>query len=198
MESCGTSMCFGGDTGLLRCLSEVKTGWRGLHRQRGRFARPFVHIGMAGLVAGGIMLAPVLASSFPGIAPDPWKDTSPSEVVRVVTDDSTTTIVPTDRVRDKVMEYEVRPGDTVSGIAAKFGIDEDTIRWENNLADVKAIKPGQLLRILPVVGIAHKVSRGETIYSIAKKYQAGSQGIVDFPFNIFTNDETFPWLWGRC
>lgn len=163
----------------------------GLHRQRGRFARPFVHIGMAGLVAGGIMLAPVLASSFPGIAPDPWKDTSPSEVVRVVTDDSTTTIVPTDRVRDKVMEYEVRPGDTVSGIAAKFGIDEDTIRWENNLADVKAIKPGQLLRILPVVGIAHKVSRGETIYSIAKKYQAGSQGIVDFPFNIFTNDETF-------
>ena len=92
---------------------------------------------------------------------------------------------------DKVMEYEVRPGDTVSGIAAKFGIDEDTIRWENNLADVKTIKPGQLLRILPVVGIAHKVSRGETIYSIAKKYQAGSQGMVDFPFNIFTNDDFF-------
>ena len=162
-----------------------------LYRQRGRFARPFVHIGMAGLVAGGVMLAPVLASSFPGIAPDPWKDASPSEVVRVVTDDSTTTIVPTDRVRDKVMEYEVKPGDTVSGIAAKFGIDEDTIRWENNLADVKAIKPGQNLRILPVAGIAHKVLRGETVYSIAKKYHTDAQAIVNFPFNDYSDPDTF-------
>ena len=161
-----------------------------LYRQRGRFARPFVHIGMAGLVGLGIVLAPVLASSFPGIAPDPWSSSSPSEVVRSVTDNETTT-QKSDKVRDKIEEYIVQPGDTVSGIAVKFGIDADTIRWENNLADVKDIKPGQKLKILPVAGVSHKVVRGETIYSIAKKYQAGTQGIVDFPFNTFADDETF-------
>lgn len=161
-----------------------------LYRQRGRFAQPFVHIGMAVLVGLGIVLAPVLASSFPGIAPDPWNSTSPSEVVRSITDNETTTEI-SKKLRDKIEEYIVQPGDTVSGIAAKFGIDSDTIRWENDLADVKDIKPGQKLRILPVIGVSHKVARGETIYSIAKKYQAGTQGIVDFPFNTFADDETF-------
>jgi len=47
------------------------------------------------------------------------------------------------------------------------------------------------LRIPPVTGIIHKVQRGETVYSIAKKYQANPQAIVDFPFNTFADDETF-------
>ena len=162
-----------------------------LYRQRGRFAQPFVHLGMAGLVAAGVMLAPVLASSFPGVSPDPWKDTTAvAEVVLSVTDNATTTVI-SEKVRDKIVEYEVQNGDTVSGIAAKFGIDSDTIRWENNLADIKDIKPKQKLRILPVSGVSHKVVRGETIYSISKKYNASSQAIVDFPFNTFTDDETF-------
>ncbi|TSC84206.1 MAG: peptidase M23 family protein, partial [Microgenomates group bacterium Gr01-1014_16] len=46
-------------------------------------------------------------------------------------------------------------------------------------------------RILPVTGVRHKVGRGETIYSIAKKYNANSQAIVDFPFNTFADNETF-------
>lgn len=81
-------------------------------------------------------------------------------------------------------------GDTVSSIAEKFSISPDTIRWENGLAKDQ-IKVGQKLRILPVPGVAHKVAKGETIYSIAKKYDASEQGIVDFPFNSFANDETF-------
>lgn len=162
-----------------------------LYKQRGRFARPFVHVGMAGLVAAGVMLAPVLASSFPGISADPWKDSLvATEVVLSVTDDATTTVI-SEKVRDKIVEYEVQNGDTVSAVAEKFGVDSDTIRWENNLANVKDIKPKQKLRILPVSGVSHKVVRGETIYSISKKYSASSQAIVDFPFNTFTNDETF-------
>lgn len=161
-----------------------------LYRQRGRFSRPFIHISMGGLIALGVTLAPVLADSFPGVSNDPWSDVPPSSVVREVTDDGTATVV-SDKVRDKVVEYEVQPGDTVSVIADKFGIDSDTIRWENNLASVNSIKPGQSLRILPVSGINHKVARGETIYSIAKKYNANPQAIVDFPFNNFSDNETF-------
>ena len=95
------------------------------------------------------------------------------------------------KVRDSVLNYEVKPGDTVSKIAADQGIDSDTIRWANNLSSVDNIKPGQILKILPVSGVLHKVARGETIFSIAKKYSTGSQGIVDYPFNTFVDDETF-------
>ncbi len=162
-----------------------------LYRQRGRFAGPFVHLGMVGLLAMGVVLAPVLAESFPGIVPDAWGGTAaPSSLVREVTDDGTATLV-SDKVRDGIIEYEVRSGDTVSGVAAKFGVDADTIRWENGLASANAIKPGQKLRILPVSGVSHKVARGETIYSIAKKYNANPQAVVDFPFNTFMDNETF-------
>lgn len=161
-----------------------------LYRQRGRFSRPFVHISMGGLIATGVALAPVLANSFPGVAPDPWSGDSPNSVM-VQLSDSQTVTTSSDKVGDKVVDYTVKPGDTVSKIAERFGIDSDTIRWENNLTSINDIKPGQVLSILPVSGVAHKVARGETIYTIAKKYQADAQAIVDYPFNNFADDETF-------
>jgi murein DD-endopeptidase MepM/ murein hydrolase activator NlpD len=161
-----------------------------LYRQRGRFARPFVHTAMGGLITMAVTLAPVLASSFPGVEKEsPGEVISSTQVLEVQSTDTTTQI--SDKVRDQVIEYTVQPGDTVSEIADKFGISADTIRWENNLASLNSIKPGQVLRILPVSGVRHKVTRGETIYSIAKKYDANPQAVVDFPFNTFTDDETF-------
>jgi len=165
-----------------------------LYRQRGRFVRPFIHSGMALLIIGGITLGPVLISeNFPGLATSPWQETAASSPVLSVTSGTemaTATLI-SDKPRAEIIEYEVRPGDTVSGIAEKFGISIDTIRWANNLKSIKAIKPGQKLKILPVTGIAHKVRHGETIYSIAKKYSVDPQGIVDWPYNSFANDETF-------
>ncbi len=174
-----------------RYFEKIK-GWvtRLLYQQRGRFSQPFVHISMGALIALGVTLAPVLATSFPGVSSDPWADIPPSSLVRDITDDGTATQESV-KPRDKIIEYEVQPGDTVSGIAAKFDIDSDTIRWENNLTSVNDITPGQKLRILPVTGVSHKVARGETIYSIAKKYSTDAQAIVDFPFNTFADNETF-------
>jgi murein DD-endopeptidase MepM/ murein hydrolase activator NlpD len=171
---------------------EAAKGWlaRLLYRQRGRFSQPFLHISMAGLVALAIALAPVLVGAFPGVGSDPTAGESPSNVVRELTVDSTSTVI-SDKVRDRVEEYTVVPGDTISKIAANFGVDTDTLRWANNLSSVDAIKPGQSLKIPPVSGVVHKVARGETVYSIAKKYSASAQAIVDFPFNSFTDDETF-------
>jgi murein DD-endopeptidase MepM/ murein hydrolase activator NlpD len=145
---------------------------------------------MGGIVALGVTLAPVLASSFPGRGETEVPETLVETSVMEVLDQTTSTVV-SDKVRDKVLEYTVQSGDTVSAIAAKFGVSTDTIRWENNLASLNAIKPGQVLRILPVTGVKHKVARGETIYSIAKKYGTNPQGVVDFPFNTFSDNETF-------
>lgn len=162
-----------------------------LYRQRGKFSRFFVHSGMAGLATVGVVFAPVIAQEFPGRAIDPWDFPSSASVLSATTEDPETSTLVSDKVRDKVIEYPVKEGDTVSSIAEKFGVSTDTIRWQNDLKSKDSIKTGQVLKILPVTGVLHKVQKGDTIFSISKKYDAGAQAIVDFPYNTFVNDETF-------
>ncbi len=156
-----------------------------LYKQRGRWARPFEHFSFAGLVILAILLAPVIAQSYA----ERTASYGNASLVLGVTTEATTSI--SEKPRDRIITYQVQEKDTVSEIAEKFGISTDTIRWANNLKSIKSIKFGQELKILPVTGVAHKVQRGETVWSIAKKYNTGSQGIVDFPFNTFVNDEEF-------
>ncbi len=96
-----------------------------------------------------------------------------------------------DKPRAEVLEYTIEDGDTLAAIAKKFGVDTDSIKWLNKDVNEKKIKPGTALKIPPVTGVVHGVKAGETIYSIAKKYNVSAQSIVDFPFNEFSNDETF-------
>lgn len=162
-----------------------------LYRQRGKNAYRLVHSGMAVLAFLGVMLAPVIANEFPGRTVNPWELPTPSSTVYASTLDGDTQTLVSQKVRDKILEYTVMPGDTVSSIAEKFGVSVDTILWQNDLGTKDSIKPGQKLEILPVTGISHKVVKGDTVYSIAKKYDTSPQGVVDFPYNTFVNDETF-------
>lgn len=161
-----------------------------LYRQRGKNAKRFVHSGMVGLAFVGIMIAPVIAQEFPGRSVDPWDIPSPSSVLSASDEPEVTTLI-SEKARDKIINYEVKENDTVSAIAEKFGVSVDTILWQNNLTSKDKIKPGKVLEILPVTGVSHKVSKGDTVYSISKKYDSGAQAIVDFPYNTFMNDETF-------
>jgi len=61
-----------------------------LYRQRGRFARPFVHVGMAGLVAMGVTLAPVLAQSMPGVEKELPQEAPAVSLMEVASDETTT------------------------------------------------------------------------------------------------------------
>jgi murein DD-endopeptidase MepM/ murein hydrolase activator NlpD len=163
-----------------------------LYRQRGKMARRLIHTGMAAVAGVGMMIAPVIAQEFPGRSVNPWDIPSASAVLSAYTEgDAETSTLVSDKIRDKAIEYAVQPGDTVGSIAEKFGISQDTIRWQNNLKSKDSIKVGQVLEILPVTGISHKVQKGDTVYSIAKRYDSGAQAIVDFPYNTFANDETF-------
>ena len=134
-----------------------------LYRQRGKYARRFMHSGMAGLTALGIMIAPVIAEEFPGDNPNPWEIQSPSSVLSASTENPETTTLVSEKARDKIIEYEVQVGDTVSSIADKFGVSTDTVLWQNNLSANESIKPGETLEILPVSGISHKVTKGDTV-----------------------------------
>ncbi|OGM15665.1 hypothetical protein A2V56_01900 [Candidatus Woesebacteria bacterium RBG_19FT_COMBO_42_9] len=162
-----------------------------LYRQRGRLSRRLIHTGMASLAALGMVIAPVIAQEFPGRSVDPWEIPATAAVLSATTEGSEILTLVSDKVRDKVVEYTIQEGDTVSSIADKFDVSIDTIRWQNNLKSQDAIKVGQVLEILPVTGVSHKVQKGDTVYSIAKKYDTAAQALVDFPYNTFVNDETF-------
>ncbi len=84
------------------------------------------------------------------------------------------------RQRDKIVYYTVQSGDTISGIAERFGITTYTIIWENNLSGYSVIQPGDKLAILPVSGIRHKVAKNETIAGIAKKYGVTADKIIEY------------------
>ncbi len=175
---------------FLRFEESKSTFVTSLYKQRGKMSRKLIHTGMAGLAGLGMMIAPVIAQEFPGTSVNPWEIESNQEVLSATTESDGIETLISEKVRDGVKDYKVEEGDTVASIAKKFGIDEDTIRWQNNITKDK-IKLGQILQILPVSGIAHKVNKGDTVYSIAKKYDSSAQAVVDFPFNTFSNDETF-------
>ena len=98
--------------------------------------------------------------------------------------------------RDKVINYTVQKGDTLSTIARKFGVSVETIQWENDITG-ENITVGDDIKILPVTGMAYEVKSGDTIYTIAKKLDTDPQKIVDFPFNDFANPETFSLTTGQ-
>lgn len=91
--------------------------------------------------------------------------------------------------RNKIIEYTVGNTEAIKDVANKFNISVETIRWENQL-ETDDVYVGQTIRILPVTGVSHKVVKGDTIYSVAKKYHTDPQKISDYPYNKFANNET--------
>lgn len=167
--------------------------------KRGRYNRPFLHV-TAMIVTGiGVLIAPFLADTYPIFSSKAsgldLSSSSASKQSILVGEEVFQTEI-SEKPRDKVIIYAVEKGDTIETIAKKFGVSQDTIRWENDVTDT-SLSIGQEIRILPVSGIAHKVSEGDTIYTIAKKFNTDPQKIVDFPFNEFANSETFSLVAGQ-
>lgn len=71
--------------------------------------------------------------------------------------------------REGTITYRVEPGDTLSGIAKKFGITLETVLAANSRVRERIV-PGQELVILPVSGVLHTASDGDTVESIAHLY----------------------------
>jgi murein DD-endopeptidase MepM/ murein hydrolase activator NlpD len=166
--------------------------------KRGRYNRPFLHLATMGVLGIGVLIGPYLADTYPVLTHAQTLDltSSPSAKQSVLAGEEVFQTQISDKPRDKILTYTVEKGDTISTIARKFGVSEDTIRWGNDLS-TDDISIGDQLKILPVTGIAHKVEAGDTIYSIAKKYGTDPQAIADFPFNEFANPETFSLVEGQ-
>lgn len=78
-----------------------------------------------------------------------------------------------------IKDYTIQQGDTVSSIAAKFGVTSDSIRWSNALKG-EAVNVGAKIVIPPVNGIVYMVKDGDTPDSLAAKFHASKDKIVAY------------------
>lgn len=159
--------------------------------KRGKYSQSFLNTSFFLLVASVIIGGQIIAENNPLIA-DYFASKESSYTASFDTDVFSMPIKTSfsDKPRDKIVNYTVVSGDSLESIAKTFDVSVDTIKWANNMKN-ELIKPGQILKIPPVTGVVHKVSAGESIYSIAKKYKTDAQKIVNFPFNDFADLETF-------
>ncbi len=90
------------------------------------------------------------------------------------------------RPREEISIYTVQDGDTVFGIAEKFGLEPETVLWGNYeilLDDPHSLRPGQELNILPVNGVYWQWLGGLTFGSWAEFYGVTAADIIEFPGN---------------
>ena len=86
-------------------------------------------------------------------------------------------------------EYKVQAGDTVSGVASRFGIRSTYVTWNNaDVTNANALALGQTLQVPSVEGIIHSVRLGETVSEIAQRYDASAQDIIEFRPNGLLGD----------
>ena len=97
------------------------------------------------------------------------------------------------------MDYVIQPGDTLTSIAARFGVMvEDIVRVNPILVNPNAIYPGQIIHI-PLVGqtsvpmaALYIVQPGETLTSIALRYNIPPGSLLQFNPQITNPNLIYP------
>jgi hypothetical protein len=93
--------------------------------------------------------------------------------------------------REEVTTYVVESGDTIFGIADKFGLKPETVLWSNRyiLGDTPdGLGVGLELVILPVDGVYHMWSEGEGLNGVSEFYGVDPDVIVEYPLNNLSKD----------
>jgi murein DD-endopeptidase MepM/ murein hydrolase activator NlpD len=98
--------------------------------------------------------------------------------------------------RTDVTTYRVQPGDTVTGIAAQFGITPNSVLWANpKLEDnPDLLSLDQTLTIPPVSGVLYTVQNSDSLSNVVSKFKgsesadAVTQALVKLDFNQSRHD----------
>ena len=96
------------------------------------------------------------------------------------------TNIPADKPRYEPAEYRVMRGDSVFAIADEFKLKPETVYWANYEefdGSPANIQPGQELTIPPTDGVYYKWQEGDTVESIAEKFEVEPDDIVYWPGN---------------
>ena len=76
--------------------------------------------------------------------------------------------------------YKVKAGDTLTGIAHRFGVSMMSIWWANQITSKDQLHIGQILVIPPVSGVVVTVAAGDTLDSLARKFATPSDEILSY------------------
>lgn len=82
--------------------------------------------------------------------------------------------------------YKVKSGDTISGVAKKFGLTMSTLIAVNDISNVRQLGAGQKLKIPSMDGILYTVKAGDSIASIVEKNKIKMETFLDV--NELTSD----------
>ncbi len=109
------------------------------------------------------------------------------------------TIIP-DRQRQEVRNYTVSTGDSVFEIANKFKLKPESVLWANyeQLNDnPDLISVGMELKIPPVDGVYYEWQQGDSLESVAARFEVSVDKILSFAGNQIdlTNPEVEPGTW---
>ncbi len=168
-----------------------------LYHKRGKYARPFLHSAMMAIIFFGVTLGPRFVQASFTEEESRGESVSSVSSLGISLDSTGIVTLESEKPWNQVSEYTVKEGDTLSSIGAKFDLSIDSLKWANPSINWQKVKPGVVVKVPPVTGVVYKVKPGDTVYSIAKKFQTDAQGIVDFPMNTFSDDETFALVAGQ-
>lgn len=98
--------------------------------------------------------------------------------------------------RSTVAVYIVQAGDTLFGIADKFGLQPETILWSNQFVlgdNPHNLRPGQELNILPVNGAYHRWSAGDGLNGVSRFFGVDPTSIINYPSNNLNPETIGDW-----
>lgn len=83
-----------------------------------------------------------------------------------------------------VIKYTVAAGDTVETIAAKHHLMPETVMGSNGIYDLEEeLEPGRVLNIPPIDGMYYVAAEGDSVESIARRFQVETDVILEYQAN---------------
>lgn len=131
------------------------------------------------------LLPTASATEQPGAVPLPEISGLNGQVQAIVRQVSIDTNIP-ERPRYDVIDHEVVKGDSLFAIAAEYNIKPDSLLWAN--FDVLKDNPDSLrlgmdLKIPPTNGVYYQWQAGDTLDTVAEKFKAQKEDIINWPGN---------------
>lgn len=139
----------------------------------------------------GYLRATVLLTTDTGLGPIDVLAASSSPQIPPVEEPAQTADTPepaaetTPEPEDAYFTYVVQEGDTAASIAARFGLELETLLWNNShlQTDPDLLLIGEELTIPTRDGILYTVRLGDTLLDVADIYQADVESIVGMSAN---------------